>query len=723
MIPYRYGLGSRPVAGRLAVDRPRVPAATDPEADPGLLARGEALRVHDGEDWIRRLVDPPIRPSLTRVQRAELRALIEPRWRGGAACASADPEAWFPGVGDEPVAAVNATCVACPVARSCLATALLWGEDGIWAATNPYDRRGAYRLLRQWRLRDRGGRGDAGAAPGAPRPRQARRLRQGRRRMTTPTTPATATAGTVAGAGAGGTVPPPVVTAEVIRGYAEEHGVCVRPVLRRVTDRATGTRTTVPIPCGSTRDYRCPPCAAKARRLRAQQCREGWHLTDDPLHHDPDDRDGKDGEQLGDPDVQLEPDDQADSEEQDGTGGGRRVRSTRRRSDAVELPRVPVEDRTVGRTFTTGDGKTYRPSMFVTLTLGSYGKVIPAGRDGKPKPGAGTPVDPEAYDYRRAAVEALFFPRLFDRWVQNLRRCAGFRVQYFGAIEAQRRLAPHIHVAIRGAVPRAVLRQVTKATYLQLWWPRFDHPVYDPETTGLPWWDVTAECYRSPDTGEALPTWEQALDALDRDPDAEPAVVMRFGSQVDIQGIIAPSAEADRAVRYLVKYLTKDIAETYTSDHGDTTDRAYERHITRLWHELLVLPCAPECSNWLRYGIQPKSAGPGLDHGACPSKAHTRECLGLGGRRVQVSRHWSGKTLARASRGPGHRRPGDPGSRRGRGAGGGPDGRQRPGRGWEAAVRVGRRPGGRAGLRERDPRERGAGAAVAGRVRPRQAAR
>ena len=38
----------------------------------------------------------------------------------------------------------------------------------------------------------------------------------------------------------------------------------------------------MPIPCGSTRDSRCPACAAKAKRLRMHQCREGWHLTDDP---------------------------------------------------------------------------------------------------------------------------------------------------------------------------------------------------------------------------------------------------------------------------------------------------------------------------------------------------------------------------------------------------------------------------------------------------------
>src|SRR3712207_8796285 len=93
--------------------------------------------------------------------------------------------------------------------------------------------------------------------------------------------------------------------------------------------------------------------------------------------------------------------------------------------------------------------------MFVTLTLGSYGKVVP---------GTGVPVDPARYDYRRAALDALLFPRLVDRFWQNLRRCAGYRVQYFAAVEPQKRLAPHLHAAIRGTVPRAVVRAVVKAT-------------------------------------------------------------------------------------------------------------------------------------------------------------------------------------------------------------------------------------------------------------------
>jgi ketosteroid isomerase-like protein len=46
------------------------------------------------------------------------------------------------------------------------------------------------------------------------------------------------------------------------------------------------------------------------------------------------------------------------------------------------------------------------------------------------------------------------------------------------------------------------------------------------------------------------------------------------------------------------------------------------------------------------HGTQPRSPGPGLIPGHCPSKAHDREHLSLGGRRVLVSRGWSGKTLA-----------------------------------------------------------------------------
>ena len=168
----------------------------------------------------------------------------------------------------------------------------------------------------------------------------------------------------------------------------------------------------------------------------------------------------------------------------------------------------------------------------------------------------------------------------------------------------------------------------------------------------LPRWDPDLAGYVDPSTGVVLTTWQEALDAIDADPDAEPAAVLRFGPQVDIKGIIAPSEDATRTVRYLTKYLTKNIAETYSNgDHHElgeqsAADPAYEAHVDRLHHTVRYLPCAPRCANWLRFGIQPKDAEPGLEPGWCPNKAHDREHLGLGGRRVQVSRHWSGKTLS-----------------------------------------------------------------------------
>ena len=113
--------------------------------------------------------------------------------------------------------------------------------------------------------------------------------------------------------------------------------------------------------------------------------------------------------------------------------------------------------------------------MFLTLTLPSYGKI-----------NRGVPVDPDVYNYRRAALDALHFPKLVDRLWQSLRRCAGYKVQYFTAIEPQTRLAPHLHAAVGGAIPRQVIRQVVKATYVQLWWPRFDQPVY---VQRVPAWD------------------------------------------------------------------------------------------------------------------------------------------------------------------------------------------------------------------------------------------
>ncbi len=53
-----------------------------------------------------------------------------------------------------------------------------------------------------------------------------------------------------------------------------------------------------------------------------------------------------------------------------------RLRSTRDRQDASDLPLIPVADRTVGRTSAAPSGVKNRLYMFVTLTPTSYSKVI-----------------------------------------------------------------------------------------------------------------------------------------------------------------------------------------------------------------------------------------------------------------------------------------------------------------------------------------------------------
>lgn len=259
----------------------------------------------------------------------------------------------------------------------------------------------------------------------------------------------------------------------VVRQLAAEHGACLRPVQLRRTDISTGQVEQVLVPCGHTLGSVCAPCAERAKALRAAQCREGWHLDHETVidPDDPDDwqrwliekraetqaRRDRAEDQGEDAAEQDTLNDELDEEiTRAGLRGNvlptrlaRRHRSTRRRQDAPDLPRRTVAAQTVGKTYTAPDGKTFRPSMFVTLTCPSYGRVHSDG----------TPADPDGYDYGRAARDALHFAALFDRFIQNLRRLLGYDVQYFAAVEPQRRLAPRIHIAMRGTVSRAELRR------------------------------------------------------------------------------------------------------------------------------------------------------------------------------------------------------------------------------------------------------------------------
>jgi hypothetical protein len=455
---------------------------------------------------------------------------------------------------------------------------------------------------------------------------------------------------------------------DVLREIAAEYGVCARPVVMRRTDLDSGRTEIIDLPCGAIREDKCQPCARRNRRLRRAQIREGWHRDDEPLpgpvpateaqrslivfrgHLEFERADAlrsAQWDQVADLDAAIREVEEAiageglrgrvapphqpsdDQDDEDAAAGRRRTRSTRRRQDAAELPRRKVAPTTVGKVYTAPDGQTYRPSMWLTLTLDSYGPVL----------GDGTPVHPDRYDYRRAAWDAVHFPRLLDRFWQNLRRCAGWRVQYAGAVEPQRRLAPHAHFAIRGTIPRAMLRQVAAATYHQVWWPSVDVQRYT--ASRQPVWDGDQAAWVDPETKQALTSWAAALDAIDTDPDAGPVHVVRFGPQVDARGVSAGTEDAERTIRYITKYITKQSADCHTVQ----TERQ-QAHLDRLWRQLQVTPCSDRCANWLLYGIQPRKAHAKLKPGRCKGKVHQRATLGIGGRRVLISRDWSGKTLA-----------------------------------------------------------------------------
>jgi hypothetical protein len=193
------------------------------------------------------------------------------------------------------------------------------------------------------------------------------------------------------------------ISADVAQALAQQHGVCIRPLAMRRIDTTTGRIDIVPVPCGSTQQDQCPPCADKARHLRMAQCRQGWHLEEEPVTErtTPTEEhkalmaaradlfaayaeckglgDEYTAEQIAESVAEL------DTELRALGVRGRLTpldppakpvkRSTRRRQDAPDLPRRPIQRRTIGQVFA---GR-YRPSTFLTLTLDSYGRVDPDG--------------------------------------------------------------------------------------------------------------------------------------------------------------------------------------------------------------------------------------------------------------------------------------------------------------------------------------------------------
>ncbi|WP_063054727.1 replication initiator [Nocardia salmonicida] len=443
---------------------------------------------------------------------------------------------------------------------------------------------------------------------------------------------------------------------------AEQHGVCIRPMVLERTDTVTGARELVPVPCGHTLEAVCGPCARQAKRVRTEQCRAGWHLGSEPetsratasfdqtslatyradlmatldegVAHESDElRDEiawADAQLIalgttGHPPAVQESAGGGGQSDQSGSPKEARGRSTRRREDSPELPRLPVDSRTIGGA--NADG-TARASMFVTITMDSYGKVF---REDS------TPLDPGTYDYRRAAWDSIWCARLFSRWIQNLRRAVGWAIQYFAVVEPQKRGAPHLHIALRGLVDLDLIRQVTEATYHQVWWPHPTHALYG--DTHLPTWDRDQESFVDPVSRVPLQSWNEAMESTWAD-DAQPAHVARFGKRVHARRLVGGSEKSERGIGYLCKYLTKSV-----SDILEAKGVRQQRHYAHLHAALKATPCSERCSAWLLYGIVPKGAGSRTRPGQCKGRAHRRETLGLPGNRVLTSERWTGKTI------------------------------------------------------------------------------
>ena len=331
------------------------------------------------------------------------------------------------------------------------------------------------------------------------------------------------------------------------RGRQVTHGVCIRPVQMRRTDLHTGPAEPVDIPCGATLDAKCPPCAKRTSRCgRRSAGKAGTSTPNRSPNPDPPNeeqrwldrvaaptsrptrrgraRPGEDTAELDELiaglDAEINP--VRDARQRPARPGRcRRHRSTRRRQDAPDLPRRKVSP-AHSRPDLHRAGRQGLPAVAVRhphLPVATARSATTAPQPTRPPTTT-----------RRAARDALHFAALFDRFIQNLRRFLGYDVQYFASVEPQRRLAPHLHIAMRGTLPRAELRQVARRDL-----PPGVVAIHRPghATTATICRSGTRPCgdYLDPATGELLPTWDEALDAIG-DHEAEPLHVARFGAQV-----------------------------------------------------------------------------------------------------------------------------------------------------------------------------------------------
>ena len=116
----------------------------------------------------------------------------------------------------------------------------------------------------------------------------------------------------------------------------------------------------------------------------------------------------------------------------------------------------------------------------------------------------------------------------------------------------------------------------------------------------------------------------------------------RFGVRFDAQGVLAGSKDAARCIGYLTKYLTKQVADCHQADTDPPACPRRRGWLRRCGTSRARRPAPTGCGT----ASSPRTPGPAWPPGRCKGKAHDADHLGYAGRRVLVSRKWSGKTLA-----------------------------------------------------------------------------
>jgi len=144
-VPRRDGATPRGLAGVLRT-LPFPGEDSGPRLFTGSLARPIRSRGSGAPESWERLV-PRARRWVDHTGAPSAAELINDRWRDDAACAGADPDAWFPEPGGTAPRTAVRVCVTCPVRRMCLAWALAFDErHGTWggmsaAAREPLQKR------------------------------------------------------------------------------------------------------------------------------------------------------------------------------------------------------------------------------------------------------------------------------------------------------------------------------------------------------------------------------------------------------------------------------------------------------------------------------------------------------------------------------------------------------------------------------------------------------